>query len=96
MKEASGVAQAKLALNNKKCLITTNNITWLTRKRVLKAFVWSTVLYWCEIWTVGKEEKRRLTLFEQLCNRRMTRISLSSKTKKVFEDQEKITHCGRI
>lgn len=40
--EKCRIAQAKILSNNKKCLFISNNISWVTRKRLLKAFVWRT------------------------------------------------------
>lgn len=49
---------------SKKRLFTSNDISWITRKRLLKAFVWGLAFYGCKTWTIGKEEERRLISFE--------------------------------
>lgn len=44
------------------------------RLRVLKCYVWSTLLYACETWTLKVAMMNRLEGFEMWCYRRMLRI----------------------
>ena len=45
------------------------------RKRLVKVFVWSVVLYGSEMWTLQKEDIRRLESFEMWIWRRMMKAS---------------------
>ncbi|KAI5718650.1 hypothetical protein M8J77_024598 [Diaphorina citri] len=71
----SRIMQAKNAFNKKKNLLTSRGIDLNTRKRLIKTFVWSVLLYGSEAWTMGKGEERRLMAFEAWCWRRMMKIS---------------------
>ena len=42
-----------------------------TRKRVLKAYVWSVLLFGCESWTISKDMRRKLEATEMWFLRRM-------------------------
>ena len=42
--------------------------------RVLKAYVWSVLLFGCEVWTISKEMSRRLGATEMWFYKRMMRI----------------------
>jgi len=41
------------------------------KKKLIKSFVWSVVLYGSETWTLGKNEERIINAFEAMCWRRM-------------------------
>ena len=41
-----------------------SNIDLEIRKKLLKTYVWSVALYGCEVWTIGKEERRILEAYE--------------------------------
>ena len=45
------------------------------RKRLVKVFVWSVVLYGSETWTLQKEDIWRLEAFEMCIWRRMMKVS---------------------
>ena len=45
------------------------------KKRMVKAFVWSVVLYGSETWTLQKEDIRRLEAFEIWIWRQMMRVT---------------------
>lgn len=44
--------------------ILLSNISWMTRKRLMKEYIWSVALTGCETWATWKEDKKRLTSFE--------------------------------
>ena len=46
-----------------------------TRKRILTCYVWSTLLYGADTWTLNTEMIKRLSAFEMWCYRKMLRIS---------------------
>jgi len=70
----SRIAQAKKAFADKKQLLT-SAIHLDTRKRFLKAYIWSVALNGCETWTLREEDKKRVEAFEMWCYRRMMKIS---------------------
>ena len=45
------------------------------RCRICKCYIWSTLLYGVETWTLCKETERKLEAFEMWCFRRMLKIS---------------------
>jgi hypothetical protein len=65
---------AKQAFQNMKSILTNNHISKETRLRVLKCYVWSTLLYGCEAWTITKGMERKLEAAEMWFLRRMLKI----------------------
>ena len=47
------------------------------RKRLMKCFVWSVVLYGAETWTLRRNVKKQLEPFEMWVLRRMERVKLT-------------------
>ena len=45
------------------------------RKRTLKCYIWSTLLYGAETWTLSQSLKNKIEAFEMWCYRRMLKIS---------------------
>ena len=66
---------AKNAFDKMRNMLTNRHIRINTRIRVIKTYVWSTLLYGCESWTISKDMERRLEAFEVWCWRRMMRVS---------------------
>ena len=66
---------AKNAFNNMKNLLTNNGINMTTRVRALKTYVWSTLMYGSESWTLNREMKNKLKAVELWFYRRMLRVS---------------------
>ena len=66
---------AKTAFRKMKNLLTNSRLSLQTRVRAIKTYVWSTLLYGCEAWTVSKAMEQRLEAVEMWCWRRMLRIS---------------------
>ena len=50
-------------------------MAWDLRFRFLKCFVWSTLMYGCETWTISGEMKKRIEAAEMWFIRRRMRIS---------------------
>ena len=65
---------AKTAFKKMKQLLTSSRISIETRKRAIKTYVWSTLLYGCEAWTLSREMERRLEAMEMWCWRRMLKV----------------------
>ena len=55
-------------------IFKSRNITFPTKVRLVKAMVFSVVVYGCESWTVKKAECRRIDAFELWCWGRLLRI----------------------
>ena len=68
------IAIAKTAFNKVKPLVTNRSISVSLRKRFIKSYVWSTLLYGCEAWNVNKEMERKIEAMEMWLYRRMLRI----------------------
>jgi len=68
------IALGKEAFNKKKDLMQ-KSLSFHLRKRSVKVFVWSVVLYGSETWTLQKEDIRRLEAFETWIWRRVMKVS---------------------
>ena len=69
------IALAKQAFNNKKTTLTNKKISIETKKRFLKIYVWSTLLYGC----ISKEAQNHLEAAEMWFYRRLIRIPWTQK-----------------
>ena len=68
------MALAKEAFCKRRELLT-KGLSRETKKKMIKALVWSVALYGCETWTLKLEERRRIEALEMWLWRRMERIS---------------------
>ena len=59
------------AMTNLDSILKNRDITLPTKVYLVKAFVFSVVMYGCEIWTIKKAEHRRINAFELWCSRRL-------------------------
>ena len=66
---------ARDAFNNMTTVLSSRNISINTRMRLTKCYVWSTLLYGAETWTITKTLTKRINAFEMWTYRRMLRIS---------------------
>ena len=55
------------AMTNLDSILKSRGITLSTKVHLIKAMVFSVVLYGCESWTVKKAEHRRIDAFELWC-----------------------------
>ena len=62
------------AMINLDSILKSRDITLLTKVSLVKAMVFSVVMYGCESWTVKKAEGQRTDAFELWCWRRLLRI----------------------
>ena len=69
------IAIAKKKFIEKKSIFTNSKVSIETRKRFLKCYIWSVLLYGSESWTISAEMKRKLEAMEMWCFRRMLKIS---------------------
>ena len=61
-------------MTNLDSIFKSRDITLPTKVRLVKAMVFSVVMYGCESWTVKKAEHRRTDAFELWCWRRLLRV----------------------
>ena len=55
-------------------ILRSRDITLPTKVHLVKAMVFSVVMYGCESWTVKKAERQRINAFELWCWRRLLRV----------------------
>ena len=61
-------------MTNLDSIFKSRDITLPTKVHLVKAMVFSIVMYVCESWTVKKAESRRINAFELWCWRRLLRV----------------------
>ena len=61
-------------MTNLDSILKSRDITLPTKVRLVKAMVFSVVMYGCESWTIKKAECRRIDAFELWCWRRLLRV----------------------
>ena len=61
-------------MTNLNSILTSRDITLLTKVHLVKAMVFPVVMYGCESWTTKKAECRRIDAFELWCWRRLLRV----------------------
>ena len=55
-------------------ILKSRDVTLPTKVRIVKAMVFSVVMYGCDSWTIKKAERRRIDAFELWCWRRLLRV----------------------
>ena len=66
-------------MTNLDSIFKRRDITLPTKVCLVKAMVFSVVMYGCESWTVKKAERRRIDAFELWCWRRLLRVPWTSR-----------------
>ena len=66
---------AKSAFTSMSKVLTSRDIHITVRIQVLRCYVWSTLLYGCETWTISVAMPKKINAFETWLYRRMLRIS---------------------
>ena len=61
-------------MTNLDSILKSRDITLPTKVHLVKAMVFLVVMYGCESWTVKKDERRRIDVFELWCWRRLLRV----------------------
>ena len=74
---------AKTAFRKMAHLLTSSGLGIPTRKRAIKIYVWSTLLYGCEAWTVSREMENWLQAMEMWCWRRILRVGWTQRRSNV-------------
>ena len=67
------------AMTNLDCILKSRDITLPTKVHLVKAMVFSVVMYGCESWTVKKAEHQGIDAFELWCWRRLLRVPWTAK-----------------
>ena len=67
------------AMTNLDSILKSRGITLLTNVHIVKAMVFSVVMYGCESWTIEKTEHQRIDAFELWCWRRLLRLSQTAR-----------------
>ena len=62
------------AMTNLHSILKSRDITLTTKVCLVKAIVFTVVMYGCESWTIKKAEHRRIDAFELWCWRRLMRV----------------------
>ena len=73
------IATAKDAFQKLSLILKNRNISMTTKFRVLKTYVWSTLTYGCECWTITSDIEKKIEAEEMWFIRRMLRISWTEK-----------------
>ena len=68
-----------IVMTNLDSILKSTDITLLTKVHVIKAMVFSIVMYRCESWTIKKAEWQIIDAFELWCWRRLLRVSWTAK-----------------
>ena len=61
-------------MTNLDSILKNRDITWPTKVHLVKAMVFSVVMYGCESWTIKKTERQRIDDFDLWCWRRLLRV----------------------
>ena len=65
-------------------ILKSRDITLPTKVHLVKAMVFSVVMYGCESWTIKKAERRRIDAFELWCWRRCLRVPWAARRSNQF------------
>ena len=93
IKRRIGIAKTTFCKMNR--VLTSRSIPLTTRIRILHCYVWSTLMYGAEVWTITPQMSKRLTAFEMWTYRRMLRISWKKKVTNL-EVLERVNHRKRL
>ena len=79
------ITTASMAKLNK--FWSSKNISFVTKIKLYKTIVLSTLLYGCESWTLTANSTKSIQAFENKCDRRMLGISWKDRTTSEFEQR---------
>ena len=72
--------RGRKVMTNLDNILKNRDITLSTKVHLVKAMVFSVVMYGCESWTVKKAECRRIDAFELWCWRRLLRVPWTARS----------------
>ena len=75
---------AKSSFTSMNKVLTSRNIDMAVRIRVIECYVWSTLLYGCEAWTLSSVLMKKREAFETWLYRKMLRISWKERITNLF------------
>ena len=78
------LAPWKKVMTNLDNMLKSRDITLPTKVHLVKAIVFSVVMYGCESWTIKKVEHQRIDAFELWCWRRLLRVSWTARRSNQF------------
>ena len=67
------------AMMNLDSVSKSRDITLLTKSHIVKAIVFTVVIYGCESWTIKKAEHQKIDAFELWCWRRLLRVTWTAR-----------------
>ena len=67
-------------MNNLDSILKSRDITLPTEVCLVKAMVFSVVMYACETWTIKKAEHQRIDVFELWCWRKLLRLPWTARS----------------
>ena len=73
--------KAMISLNS---ILKSRDISLSTKVHLVKAKIFSVVMYGCESWTIKKAEHQRIDAFELWCWRRLLRVSCTARRSSQF------------
>ena len=79
MKLKDACSFQRKAMTNLDNILTTRDITLLTKFTIVKAMVFPVVMCRCESWTIMKAEHQRIDAFKLWCWRRLLRVPWTAK-----------------
>ena len=68
------VLLGRKVMTNLNSIFKSRDISLPKKARLVKAMVFTVVMYGCESWTIKKAERRRIDAFELWCWRRLLRV----------------------
>ena len=68
------------AMLNIDSMLKSRDITLLTKVRIVKAMMFSVVMYRCENWTIKKAKHQRIGAFKLWCWRRLLKVPWTART----------------
>eukprot|EP00794_Sanderia_malayensis_P015552 gene15552-17137_t len=74
---------ARSAINQMKALIVSGKISVKVRIRLAKCYIWSTLMYGAEAWTISKVMQTKLEAFEMWIYRRIMKVPWTAKKSNV-------------
>ncbi len=60
-------------------IFISNKVSMTTKTRLMKAYIWATLLYGCETWTLKKDTVKRIEALEMWLYRRIGKVSWTEK-----------------
>ncbi|XP_071577336.1 uncharacterized protein [Temnothorax nylanderi] len=87
----SRIKQARRTFTSMKTFFTRSDLSLDLRVRMIRCYIFSTLLYGCESWTLDPNTKRKIDAFKMYLYRRMLRISWVNKitNEEVFSRMQK-------